>query len=205
MLDGSLPVSIYRAIDSINFQRGDITLWVSPAAIKAWTAKPSGRRGAPQKYSDLAIETALTLRLVFRLPFRMAEDFLRPLFAMMDLTLEAPDHTTLSRRGKGLRVELGLVTSRKPIHLIINSTGLSIVGEGEWAAARQGQTLDEMKKGYIDLTVDQQPYLQGYLPIQQMYFMNKFGLSAYDVNTGKALIRPEDVASVEEFSTMGVR
>lgn len=65
--------------------------------------------------------------------------------------------------------------------------------------------LDEMKKGYIDLTVDQQPYLQGYLPIQQMYFMNKFGLSAYDVNTGKALIRPEDVASVEEFSAMGVR
>ena len=65
--------------------------------------------------------------------------------------------------------------------------------------------LDEMKKGYVDLTVDQQPYLQGYLPIQQLYFMNTFGLSAFDVNTGKALIRPEDVESVEKYSAMGVR
>lgn len=65
--------------------------------------------------------------------------------------------------------------------------------------------LDEMKKGYVHLTVDQQPYLQGYLPIQQLYFINKFGLSAYDVNTGKALIRPEDVEEVETFVGMGVR
>tara|TARA_B110000208_G_C11799942_1_gene441532 strand:- start:4037 stop:5038 length:1002 start_codon:yes stop_codon:yes gene_type:complete len=65
--------------------------------------------------------------------------------------------------------------------------------------------LDEMNKGYVHLTVDQQPYLQGYLPIQQLYFINTFGLSAYDVNTGKALIRPADVAAVEKFSAMGVR
>lgn len=65
--------------------------------------------------------------------------------------------------------------------------------------------LDEMKKGYVHLTVDQQPYLQGYLPIQQLYMINKFGLSAYDANTGKALIRPDGVAAVEKFVAMGVR
>ena len=65
--------------------------------------------------------------------------------------------------------------------------------------------LDEMKKGYVHLTVDQQPYLQGYLPIQQLYFINKFGLSAWDANTGKALITPDDVAAVEKFVEMGVR
>jgi len=65
--------------------------------------------------------------------------------------------------------------------------------------------LDEMRLGYVDLTVDQQPYLQGYLPIQQLYFANAFGLSTYDVNTGKALIRPEDVEDLETFSAMGVR
>jgi hypothetical protein len=107
-------------------------------AIKGWTAKPSGRRGAPQKYTDLAIETALTLRLRFRLPLRQAEGFLGSLLDLMDLSLEAPDHTTRSRRGKDLRVDLGLATSKKPIHLIIDSTGLSIVGEGEWAAAKHG-------------------------------------------------------------------
>ena len=65
--------------------------------------------------------------------------------------------------------------------------------------------LDEMKKGYVHLTVDQQPYLQGYLPIQQLYFINKYGLSAWDANTGKALIRPGDVEQLESFVEMGVR
>lgn len=65
--------------------------------------------------------------------------------------------------------------------------------------------LDEMKKGYVHLTVDQQPYLQGYLPIQQLYFINKYGLSAFDANTGKALVRPADVEAVEAFVEMGVR
>lgn len=65
--------------------------------------------------------------------------------------------------------------------------------------------VDEMKKGYVHLTVDQQPYLQGYLPIQQLYFINKYGLSAWDANTGKALIRPGDVEQLEVFVEMGVR
>jgi len=62
-----------------------------------------------------------------------------------------------------------------------------------------------MDKGYVHLTVDQQPYLQGYLPILQLYLINKFGLSAWDVNTGKSLIGPSDVETVNKFVEMGVR
>ena len=128
----------WREYDEALVQRGDITLWISPGAIRAWTARPSGRRGAPQKCTDLAIETALTLRLVFRLPLRQTVGVLRSLLDLMDLSLEAPDHTTLSRRSKGLDPKLLSNQSKKPIHLIIDSTGLSIVGEGEWAAAKHG-------------------------------------------------------------------
>ncbi len=56
----------------------------------------------------------------------------------MDVDLEAPDHTTLSRRSQHLDVELHRVRANEPIHLIVDSTGLSIVGEGEWAAAKHG-------------------------------------------------------------------
>ena len=49
-------------------RRGDVTVWVSSEAIAAWTPGRSGRRGGQRRYSDLAIETALTLRLV-RLEF----------------------------------------------------------------------------------------------------------------------------------------
>ena len=60
--------------------RGNITIWLSRAAIAAWKPERTRTRGAPPKYSDLAIETALTLRLLFHLPLRQAEGFLTSLF-----------------------------------------------------------------------------------------------------------------------------
>ena len=119
--------------------RGNITIWLSRAAIAAW--KPEGTRtqGAPPKYSDLAIETALTLRLLFHLPLRQAEGFLTSLFHLMGLDLRSPDHTTLSRRGQHLNLTLRRVPRRAALHLFIASPGLSMVGEGEWAAATHGR------------------------------------------------------------------
>ena len=63
---------------------------------------------------------------------------MRSLFGLMGVELAVPDHTTLSRRSKGLVVRLRSSASTGPIHLIVDSTGLSIVGEGEWAAAKYG-------------------------------------------------------------------
>ena len=116
-----------------------MTLWLSSAAIDAWRPVPSGRGGAQRRFSDLAIETALTVRLVFRLPLRQTEGFLRSVLALMGGALEAPDHTTLSRRSQSLDVTLRRVPATGPIHLVIDSTGLSVVGEGEWAAVKHGR------------------------------------------------------------------
>jgi IS5 family transposase len=56
----------------------------------------------------------------------------------MGVDLEAPDHTTLSRRSQQLHVRLDRIASSGPIHLIVDSTGLSIVGQGEWEAVKHG-------------------------------------------------------------------
>jgi len=101
------------------------------------TCKIRQARGQ-RKFSDHAIETALTLRLIFNLPLRQTEGFLRSVLSLLDVDLEAPDHTTLSRRSQYLDVALRLAPVKGPIHLIVDSTGLSIVGEGEWAAAKYG-------------------------------------------------------------------
>ena len=61
-------------------RRGDVTVWLSSEAIAAWTPGRSGRRGGQQRHSDLAIEVALTLRLLYHLPLRQAEGFLHALF-----------------------------------------------------------------------------------------------------------------------------
>ena len=65
--------------------------------------------------------------MVFHLPLRQTEGFLRSLVQLLELDLQIPDHTTLSRRLKTLRVIgfHGLATHR-PIHLLIDSTGLRI-------------------------------------------------------------------------------
>ena len=131
-------VSNWADYDRALVQRGGITLWISQDAIASWKSAPSGRRGAQRKYSDHAIETALTLRLVFKLPLRQTEGFLRSVLSLMDVDLEAPDHTTVSRRSQQLDLALNHVPANQPIHLIIDSTGLSIVGQGEWAAAKYG-------------------------------------------------------------------
>jgi hypothetical protein len=131
-------VSNWPEYDRALVERGDIILWISEDAISSWKPAPTGLRGGQKKFSDHAIETALTLRLVFNLPLRQAEGFLRSVLSLMGVALEAPDHTTLSRRSQSLNVDLHRVAGDNPIHLIVDSTGLSIVGEGEWAAAKYG-------------------------------------------------------------------
>lgn len=110
---------------------GNVTLWLSSKAIKSWKSTPSGKPGRQQKY--VAIETILTLRLLFHLPLRQTEGFVTSLFHMMKVSLPIPDHTTLSRRSKSLKPVLKRRgSSKQPLHLIIDSTGLSIHGEGPW-------------------------------------------------------------------------
>jgi hypothetical protein len=97
-------VTNWASYDRSLVRRGNVTLWFAPEAIGAWNARPTGRRGAQPQFSDMAIETALTLRLVFHLPLRQTEGFLRAILNLMGLDLDSPDHTTLSRRGRALRL-----------------------------------------------------------------------------------------------------
>ena len=92
-------VGNWPAYDRALVQRGDITVWLAPDAIATWEAVGVGKRGGQRQYSDLTIETALTLRLIFHLPLRQTEGFLTSIFGLLGLELSAPDHTTLSRRG----------------------------------------------------------------------------------------------------------
>ena len=84
-------VKNWHAYDQSLRDRGDITLWISQDTIDAWTPPQTGKRGAQPVYSDVAIETALTLRLLFRLPLCQTEGFLHAILTLMDLPLPCPD------------------------------------------------------------------------------------------------------------------
>ena len=85
-------------------QRGSITLWFSEEAIEAWHPQHGGTRGGQRDYSDVAIETSLTIRLVFKSALRQTEGFLNSLIEIMGLDITAPNFSTLSRRGKSVVV-----------------------------------------------------------------------------------------------------
>ena len=144
-------VKNWREYDKSLRDRGDITLWISQDAIDAWTPPQTGKRGAPPMYSDVAIETALTLRLLFHLPLRQTEGVLHALLTLMGVALPCPDHTTLSRRNATVAIRQQVDrASAGPIALIVDSSGLKVCGQGEWHTQKHGEkTCKRWKKLHI--------------------------------------------------------
>jgi hypothetical protein len=108
-------------------RRGDLTVWFSEDALDSWRAPPSGKPGGQRTYANIAIEAALTIRMVFHLPLRQTEGFLRSLVQMLEVEIPIPDHTTLSRGLKKLgELSFRVLEDNRPIHLLIDSTGLRV-------------------------------------------------------------------------------
>lgn len=124
--------------------RGNITIWFSEEAVSGWHPPESveKKRGRQQEYTDLSIETALTLRLVFHLPLRQTEGFMTSIISMLKLDLKAPDHTTLSRRGKVVRLSKKPDSKDEPdsegITVVVDSSGVKVFGEKEWMNYKHG-------------------------------------------------------------------
>jgi len=140
---GTQKKTIYRvknwsAYNRALIQRGSLTVWLSEEAIASWYYEGPKQRGAQFTYSDLAIETALTFRKLFALPLRQTQGFVGSLFDVMGLDLDTPDYSTLSRRQAHLEIALPIRSKGEAIHLVVDSSGLKIYGEGEWKVRQYG-------------------------------------------------------------------
>src|SRR5215471_16845104 len=120
-------------------KRGSLTVWVSSEAVENWTADElTGEPGASPTYTDLAIETMATIQAIYRLPGRQTQGFLQSVFELMKLNLPVPDHSTLSRRRRGLEITLPVKNLSNSLHLVVDSTGVKVYGEGEWKVRQHG-------------------------------------------------------------------
>lgn len=118
--------------------RGDVTIWFEGNAALNWYAQRRKTRGGQARYSDFAIETCLTLGLIFDQPLRQSQGFVRSLLKLMGLALPVPDFSTLSRRGKGLTVANPRPKPNGPVTLIVDSTGLRIHRGSGWQETKHG-------------------------------------------------------------------
>ena len=132
----------YRVINWAEYneslrQRGDLTIWVSEEAQSVWSAPRRTSRGGQWRYSDLAIETGLTLRTTYRLALRQTQGLMGSIGTLMGLDIRVPDYSTLSRRANGLSIAQAMRQAGSvAVHLVVDSTGLKIFGEGEWLAQK---------------------------------------------------------------------
>jgi len=131
-------VTNWAEYDAALRQRGSLTIWFTEDAIAAWNAEPRTTRGGQSRYSVLAIKTALTLRAVFRLALRQTEGLIGSILRLLGIDLAIPDHSTLSRRAETLEVPIPCRSSRGPVHLLVDSTGLQLCGAGEWLVEKHG-------------------------------------------------------------------
>ena len=138
----SRPKTLYRVknwpeYEKALVQRGSITFWISADFEKTWMYTGEKQRGSQFDYSEQAILVMLTVKEVFHLTNRGVEGFVRSIFQMMKINLPVPDHTTVSKRGKNLKVNLPKKANPK-LNIVIDSTGLKIYGEGEWKVRQHG-------------------------------------------------------------------
>ena len=109
-------------------RRGDLTVWFDEEAIANWKADKTGKPGGQRVYSDMAIETGLVVRMVYKLAYRQTEGFLHSIASLLGLGIEIPDYSTLCRRSRLLRKKLRIpkAASTQPIHLSFDCTNMAI-------------------------------------------------------------------------------
>lgn len=116
--------------------RGSLSIWLDKEM--AWFAAGTGKRGRQPTYSDAAIQFCLSLKCLFGLPLRQSIGLVESLLKLSGLNWPVPDFSTVSRRQKELGVEIPYRGKTDVLHLLVDSTGVKMLGEGEWKTKKHG-------------------------------------------------------------------
>jgi hypothetical protein len=135
----SKPTSpTYKTMNWANYiaalkRRGSLTIWFDPEMN--WDAEPSGKRGRSRTFSDVAIQTCLTMKVLFGMAPRQATGFVESLLRLTGLDWVVPDFSTICRRQRTLAVNIPYRGAKGTLHLLIDSTGIKVVTALLWPPA----------------------------------------------------------------------
>lgn len=117
-------------------RRGSMLIWVDQDM--AWLAPREGRPGRPSVFSDAAIQFCLSVKVLFKLPLRQTAGMVASLLRLAGLDWPVPDFSTLCRRQRTLAVQIPYRRIDGPLNLLVDSTGIKFLGDGEWQARKHG-------------------------------------------------------------------
>jgi simple sugar transport system substrate-binding protein len=67
------------------------------------------------------------------------------------------------------------------------------------------QVIAAFKQGYVQLTADQEPFMQGYLSVESVAFSKRYGMAALNVDTGAAFVTKANYKRIEALVSKGLR
>ena len=118
-------------------RRGSLLVWLNREM--EWLAPKRGRPGRPETFSDAAIQFCLSLKVLFGLALRQTIGMVGSLLKMAGLEdWPVPDFSTLCRRQKTVTVQIPYRRSGGNLNLLVDSTGVTMRGDGEWQARKHG-------------------------------------------------------------------
>jgi IS5 family transposase len=117
-------------------KRGSLLIWLEREMT--WLAPHEGRSGRPPVFSESAIQFCLSIKVLFKLPLRQTAGMVASLLRMAGLDWPVPDYSTLCRRQKTLAVQVPYRRAGGPLNLLVDSTGIKFLGDGEWQARKHG-------------------------------------------------------------------
>jgi hypothetical protein len=126
----------WKAYNTALKARGSLLIWLDPAMN--WHGQANGKRGRSPTFSDEAIQFCLSIKCLFNLPLRQAMCMTHTLLQLTSLNWSVPDYRTVSRRQKTLQVAIEVAPTRTGLHLLVDSTGIKMLGEGEWKTRKHG-------------------------------------------------------------------
>lgn len=122
--------------------RGFIALWLDEDTLANWYFLGPRAPGGVCRYSDQCIQAALALKALFRLAFRQTQGLIQSVLTIMKLDLQVPSYSQLCRRQARLNAFSAPIppadTPLVPLHIVVDSTGLKVYGEGEWKVKKHG-------------------------------------------------------------------
>ena len=118
-----------------------------------WLAPRDGRRGRPAVFSDVAIQFCLLIKILFNLPLPQTAGMVASLLKLAGLDWPVPDFFTLCRRQKTLAFQVPYRRSDGQLNLLVDSTGIKFLGDGEWQARKHG-VQDRRQRRKVHLAMD---------------------------------------------------
>lgn len=113
-------------------KRGSLLIWLDKEIT--WRAPHEGRPGRPSVFSNAATQFCLPIKVLFKLALRQTAGMVASLLRMAGLDWPVPDNSTLCRRQKTLAVQISYRRADGPLNLLVDSTGIKFLGDGEWQA-----------------------------------------------------------------------